>query len=831
MASWAAAAPGPVAWVALDDYDNQPGVFWSYVVAALRQAGIAVPGAWPAAAKGETVDHAFLLRFASALAAQDPPVTLVIDDLQLLTEPKVLDGLDYVLRNVGSGLRVLASARMDPLLPLHRYRLAGELTEIRAGDLAFSVAEAGLLLAQHGIVLPADSLECLTRRTEGWAAGLRLAAISMDAHPDPGQFVKELIAEDSAVTGYLVEEVLSTLDPEVRDMLLSTSILERVSAEAASELTGNEHAAAMLPALAHANAFVQPLGCGWYRYHTLFADVLRLKLRHEYPDRLASLHRRAARWHERNGQVTDAVRHAAEAGDWQLAAGMVINGLAVGEIIEPRGSRPLADEFRKMRQSQAGIEFQPLLVSAAVALSAGQDDASTATLEVAEGILEGLPADLETESRLAAVMIRLAASRRAGDLAAATAAAASAELLVDAMPGDKLARHPEIGAYILSGRGAVELWSGHLDGAARIFDSGAAAAVVSGDEYEQADCLGHLALTEALRGGLRRAATLAAQVAPAADADRQRPTAQHRNPAASVALAWVHLERNELRKAHGRLKQAHAALGVRPDKLVSAVACLAGAIAGLAEGRPKVAAEMVAGARRGWLVPPWLEQRLTLVESQACSAAGDVRAAFAAAERVRRDSAREAAVALARAWMAAGDRNNARRALAPALAAPAEMPDQAHLQACLVDARLSYDSGDRVRGRRSLQAALRLAEREQLRLPFAMQRAWLRLVLQRDPDLARAHRPLLEPGLIGPGLASAAPGGAGQVAPVVIMPLSDREREVLRKVAGMLSTAEVASEMYISVNTVKSHLKSIYRKLEATHRREAVRRARQLELI
>ena len=127
-----------------------------------------------------------MLGLAAALAAQNPPVTLVLDDLHLLTDPEVLDGLDYLLRNAGSGLRLVVSARMDPL-PLHRYRLAGELTQLRASDLAFTVAEAGLLLARHGITLPADSLECLTRRTEGWVAGLRLAAISMSTHPDPGR--------------------------------------------------------------------------------------------------------------------------------------------------------------------------------------------------------------------------------------------------------------------------------------------------------------------------------------------------------------------------------------------------------------------------------------------------------------------------------------------------------------------------------------------------------------------------------------------------------------------------------------------------------------------
>jgi hypothetical protein len=169
LALWAAAEPGPVAWACLDGYDNRPGVFWSYVVAALRRSGVAVPGALPAAARGREAGHVFLLWLAAVLAAQDPPVTLVLDDLHLLTDPKVLDGLDYVLRNVGPGLRLVVSARMDPLLPLHRYRLADELAEIRASDLAFSTAEAGLLIAQHGSSLSADSLGGLPGGMSGTA--------------------------------------------------------------------------------------------------------------------------------------------------------------------------------------------------------------------------------------------------------------------------------------------------------------------------------------------------------------------------------------------------------------------------------------------------------------------------------------------------------------------------------------------------------------------------------------------------------------------------------------------------------------------------------------
>src|SRR5215813_5763101 len=440
---------GPVAWVSVDEYDNRPGAFWAYVVAALRRSGVALPKALPATARGRTVEHLFLLRLASVLAAQNPPARLVIDDFHLLTEPRVLDGLDFLLRNAGPGLRLVVSSRADPLLPLHRYRLAGELAEIRAGDLAFSVAEAGEMLAQHGCTLSAGSAECLTRQTEGWAAGLRFAAMSLAARPDPDRYVKELVTRQSALTGYLVEEVLNTQRAEVREVLLGTSILDHVNADIAGELVGNGQAGRILADLAQSNAFVQPVDGGWYRYHTLFAEMLRLKLELEHPDRIASLHRQAARWYERNGRLADAVRHAAEACDWQLAAGMVIDGLAINEIIEPRGGRSLADEFARMPRGKAWPEPQPCLISAAIALSAGRPESAAAALDTAEQIFERLPADQEDAARLAAAMIRLAVSRHSGDLTAAAEAVACAEALVGGVWGGKPGRYAGIRAQVL----------------------------------------------------------------------------------------------------------------------------------------------------------------------------------------------------------------------------------------------------------------------------------------------------------------------------------------------------------------------------------------------
>ena len=830
LALWAAAEPGTVSWISLDDFNNQSGAFWSYAVAALGRSGVALPKVLSAASRRRLADHTFLVRLASLLSAQNPPVSLVVDDLHVLTEPTVLTELDFVLRNAQPGLRLVVSSRADPLLPLHRYRLAGELAEIRASDLAFSTAEARLLLARHSSALSADSLERLIRRTEGWAAGLRLAAISMDGHPDPDQFVKELITEDSALTGYLVEEVLKGASPEVREVLLSTSILEHVNAELASELTGNEQSGAILPAVARANAFVQPTGSGWYRYHTLLAEVLRLKLRRECPDRVAALHRRAARWYERNDMVSAAVQHATRAGDWQLAASIVIDALAISEVIEPRGIPSLAGEFRQMPCGEAWAGPQPYLVAAAIELAAGRYDSFAAALDAGEGMLAPLPADEQAACRHAAAVIRLAASRRTGDLVSAAAAVTDAEALVSRMPEDKLAQHPEVRARVLADRGAIELWPGHLDEAVRFLDAGVAAATGTSGEHERAACLGHLALVEALRGRLRHAAQLAGQAAVALAADEQRPPPQHPGPAALAALAWVHMERDERREAGRLLKQLDAALDVSPDKLTGAVANLIAACGALAEGHAEAAAQMVARARSGWSVPAWLDQWLSLVESRAYAAAGDIPAAAAAAERAGGDSSPEAAATLAHAWLAAGDGNNARLALASARQARNGEPERVCVQAWLADARLSYYSGDCARGRRSLAHALRLAEPEQLRLPFVLERGWLRPVLRRDPELADIHRHLFASARRHdrpPALSGLSPEATAGV----VEPLTERESEVLRHLAGMLTTAEVASKMCISINTVKARLKSIYRKLAVADRGEAIRRAWQLKLI
>ena len=829
-ASWAAAARGPVAWVTLDRYDSRPSVFWSTVVEALGKAGVTFRRGPPTQGRGAAEGHAFLLRLAADLAAQHPPVVLILDDFHLAASAGLTDGLQYLMRNARPGLRVVICSRTDPMLSLHMHRLAGELTEIRAGELAFSVREAGLLMAQHGVALPDEPLELLTTLYEGWAAGLRMAALSIQGQGDPERFIKEFAAEDSAIAGYLVEEVLNNQPARTRDLLLKTSILDRVSAGIAGELAGAEQAASILEDLAAANAFVEPLGNGWYRYHALFAEVLRHKLRFKYPGQVAGLHRRAARWYQANRQLPDAVRQAIAADDWPLAAQLVIDDLAIGTLIGAADHDGLGDCLRRMPRVTAEAGPHLALAAAAIALCDVRHEAGRAALAVADDLLIRIPTDQELPSRLAAEMVRLEFARRSGDLGTATASVAALERLAGQIPADTLARHPEIGAQLQAAQGVLgfwsgQRWSGHLAIEAASPDEEPVASGTA--QPDHADCCGYLALLDALQGRLHAAE----QVSQAAGLSGEGSTEAGQRPsgAAEVALALTHLERNELHEARYRLKRADAALRARPDKLAGAIAYLVAAGYQLAEGHARGAAEQIDRARQGWSPPSWLDHRLTLLESRAFAAAGDIPSAVAAAERAHPAASLDAAVALAQAWLDGGELQAAAGALERGPALTGEEPDGRRLDRWLVEARLAYANGDRTRGRQSLEKALRLSHRERLRLPLALAAAWMQPVLRGDPELAEAHRYLLEPDQTGLGDSAHRP--AERTNPLIVEQLSEREREVLGLLAGMLSTAEVADELYISVNTVKTHVKNIYRKLAATHRGEAVRRARQLELI
>ena len=321
LRSWiqAAGLEDQVGWVSVERGERDAQRFWLSVIDALADAVGVVQRVAPAPTfNGRAVVEQVL----TDLESLEDPGVLVIDDLHELDSGEALDWLELFLTSLTWGVRVILATREDPRLGLHRLRLSGQLTELRAPDLRFSMEETVRLLRAEDITLSDGAAARLYDRTEGWAAGLRLAVISLAHHPDPERFVTEFSGSERHVAGYLLAEVLERQTPEVRELLLRTSVLERVCAPLADFLTGGMGAERMLQELEDANAFVTSLDVrrSWFRYHHLFADLLQLELRRAAPALVGSLHRAAAEWHEQQGFIVEAIRHAQAATDWALAS-------------------------------------------------------------------------------------------------------------------------------------------------------------------------------------------------------------------------------------------------------------------------------------------------------------------------------------------------------------------------------------------------------------------------------------------------------------------------------------------------------------------------------
>ncbi|WP_165503123.1 AAA family ATPase, partial [Actinomadura fibrosa] len=363
-AAWAAGrAGGPVAWISLESADHEPETFWEHVLAALETAGIAGLPASERPFQGEVLRAGL----AAALAERSSPAVLVLDDFHPPAGSCLAGDLDRVLRDAWPGLRLVLISRTDPPLPLHRHRLAGALTEIRSDALAFGEREVRGLLAHHGVALTAGSVRALRRRTEGWAAGLRLAAMSMEGHPDPDAFAAAFAGDDRAVVDYLMAEVLDAQPRGIRRLLLTLGVLDRFNAELAAELAGPCEGR-LFAALVRQNAFVLPLGHGWYRYHHVFGAALHLTLCHEDPVEASRLHRRVADWYDRHGRVEDAVRHALLAADWPYACRLIVGGLAIGRLLGLAGPGPLGalPEDAASRALAGTVGAEQVVVAAAL---------------------------------------------------------------------------------------------------------------------------------------------------------------------------------------------------------------------------------------------------------------------------------------------------------------------------------------------------------------------------------------------------------------------------------------------------------------------------------
>jgi len=818
VASWirAGSLTDTVVWVNLEDGDGTPAVFWTYVVEGLRRAGLPLFRGGQQVPAGE-VDRTFLVRLAAELASQAQPVVLVLDGVSNLIDQRWADDLDFLLRHAGQRLRLVFIGRWEPPLPLYRYRLVGRLGEVRGEDLAFTPDETADLLAVHGVELSERALAGLVRHTEGWAAGSRLVAMALAGHGDTDHAVAAISGDREDIAGYFDGEVLGTLPVGVRGFMLCTSILDTVTAELADLLTGRGDARHTLAELERENTFLAPVDSqpGGYRYHPLLRDLLRARLADEQPDRVAPLHRRAADWYAGQGQTAAAVHHCIAAGDWSTAAALAVDDLALGQLVLPGPAGGLGAMFDELPDGLDSPDTE--VVAAALALRRTEPDQCAKHLARFEELRADADPTAGTALSLAATVLDALLAQAYHDAPRVLQSVRAAEELLARVPADRARAHPELRALLLAASGTARSWTGSIDAAATTLAEAARVAPAGAAQYLRLDCLQHLALIEAYRGRLRRAGQLAGQALTLAHecgpADGQREAGAH------VVLAWVATEQYDLDTAWRQVRTAEPmcaadrtglpalALAVVKSRLLRARGEFRGAL--------DVLRTAATAAGRG---PGWLRRELALSRTRLLLAAGRLDDAVALLGELDEPRRPDAVVVHAAARLTAGDRDGARLAVTPVTEAPG--PDApAAVEAWLLLATVAADRGEVGRARQSLARALRLAGPEGQRRCFHEVGARLRQLMRDDGDLA-------VPAGAGHGDAHPETGE-----PVIVDALSKREMEVLRYVAAMLPTEEIAARMYVSVNTVKTHVRSILRKLSASRRNEAVRRARSLGLL
>ena len=488
------------AWATVPAGGQDPQQFWISIIDALRDT---IPGSKlvrPLTGAPDLDGWAVADRLLDDLEPLEDPLWLVIDDLYELRSAEALAQLELLVMRAPVELKFLLVTRGDVRLRLHRLRLEGELTEIRAADLRFTLDEArALFAAASGVELPYPALAALVRRTEGWAAGVRLAALSLAGHPDPERFAAEFSGSERTVAEYLLAEVLDHQSEPVRQLLLRTSVCERISGELADLLTGGQGGERILQDLEEAGAFVVAVDArrSWFRYHQLFADLLQLELRRAQPAELATLHGAAAGWFAAHGYPVEAIRHAQAAQDWGLAA-RLLSDYFLGFVLDGQGAT--AHELLAGFPADVVADDPKLAVlMAADELFRRSLDAAERHLARAEQEMMSVPADRRERCQVNLAIIRLMLAQKRGDLPAVIEEAqrllAPDESADAALPG----RCQDLRALALVSLGTAELWALRANEAEQHLEQGAALARQIGRPWLEVSALAHGAWAASFR--------------------------------------------------------------------------------------------------------------------------------------------------------------------------------------------------------------------------------------------------------------------------------------------------------------------------------------------
>ncbi|WP_198045679.1 AAA family ATPase [Kitasatospora mediocidica] len=649
------AAPDRPAWLTVEVEDNAPEFFWAVLRQALGQAG-ALAQETATARRADPAEQP-AERLAAELAACRRPVVIVLDEFERMTNPEIVEGLHLLLRRADGKLRLVLVSRNEPLLPLHRYRAAGEIAEIRAADLAFSTEEASELLRLHDLSLSPEGVGALTERTQGWAAGLRLFALAAAGAPDCERYLKEFEAGHSTIADFLLAEVLDAQPSEARDLLLRTSVLERIHPALANALTGGGDAERILDDLARANAFVTPVNGSWYRQHPLFAQILRVQLRARCPGLQQKLHLTAARWLHQAGLLDDALRHAIAAGEWRTAAEWFVGDLAVEQYFSRAGIGVSAALLEGMPTGVRGPSAE--LIRAARALAAADLPAGTAHLERAATTCAATAGD-DAPLALSAAFLRLVAARLNGSTVAAEDAAEAVERLRRRLPADRWNDHPLLAVRLLTDLAAARLWAGNL-ASARATLLAALARADGTDPRDRYEPLALLALVELLTGATGRAETRARQAV--TEVAHTRGDSGDRPAVAYLVLAQVAMERGDLAAArrsaqHTAGPGAGAGAESGRDPVQAVITAVVRSRLALRHGDPWQALSALDAAEHPGAAEdpsPWARGLTALAASEALVMAGDTRAAVEVLSHPEAGGA-DHAVAMARAHLAAGAR-------------------------------------------------------------------------------------------------------------------------------------------------------------------------------
>jgi LuxR family transcriptional regulator, maltose regulon positive regulatory protein len=818
-----------VAWVSVERGERDPQRFWLSVLEVLRAAVRGEAFVEKLAPAPEFDGEAVVGRLVAELGPLEEPVVLVIDDLHELHSSEALAQLELLLARLPPLLRVVLATRHDPQLRLHGLRLEGKLTELRTAELRFTLEETRALLAASGIVLSDEAVALLHERTEGWAAGLRLAALSLAGHPDPEQFVAEFSGSERTVADYLFAEVLARQPDDVRRLLLRTSVLERIDGALADRLVGDVGSERILQALEDGGAFVVSLDASrtWFRYHHLFADLLRLELRRTDPDAVAGLHRAASRWLAEHGHVVDAVRHAQAARDWGGAARLLADH---SFSLSLDGQEATVGALLAAFPADAVSDPELTAVFAADQLARGSLDDAAAYIELAERNASAVPEERRRRFEVALEVARLSLARRRGDFGTVLGEVESLHGPADAETLSDVALGNDVSAVALMNLGIVELWSVRMDDAERHLEQALELARRIGRPYPEIGSLSHLAIVAGRRSFalVRERCDEAIAIAEAQGWGSE--------PIAGLALA----ARGGTDVWHGRFGEAEqwldrAERALRPDAepATGLLLHLTRGMLHVGQGRLQQALAAFRAAERlqALLVAPhWLTVQVHQFLVHTLVRLGDTegaRATLAGMSEEHRDWG-EARAALASVNLAESDPQAAVDALAPVVDGSAPVVHTfSVIQALLLDALARDELRESQAAESGIERALVLAEPDALIFPFVLTPP--RDLLERHPRHGTAHAALLQD-ILDVLAGTSLPAGAGE--PQELREeLSDGELRVLRYLPSNLSAPEIGKELYLSLNTVKTHMRHIYAKLGVHRRTEAVERARELGLL